>query len=133
VGAANEDGVHNQRFYGGSIHIVTKTGNTFGSPTTIVPAVSGKNSYYPSFAPDSKLLDTSWHRFVFTIAWTASPSPKVTVDYSVDGATFTRQEGTTAKAVSGCTFLLGVTYAGGSPSDFDPMTIDFDDVRVDVD
>jgi hypothetical protein len=53
---AYEDGVNNQRFYGGGIEMVTETSGTFGTPTTIVPAVTGKNRYYPSFAPDSELL-----------------------------------------------------------------------------
>lgn len=56
-GAAYEGGVNNQRFYTGSIHTVTdQGGGTFGSPTEILPAVSGKNRYYPSFSPDNKLL-----------------------------------------------------------------------------
>jgi hypothetical protein len=54
--AAYDDGVNNQRFYGGGIEMVTETSGTFGTPTTIVPAVAGKNRYYPSFAPDSELL-----------------------------------------------------------------------------
>jgi hypothetical protein len=57
AGAPYEDGVNNQRFYGGSIHMVSDQGaGTFGSAATIVPAVAGKNRYYPSFAPDSELL-----------------------------------------------------------------------------
>jgi hypothetical protein len=55
-GAAYEGGVNNQRFYEGSIDMVTAQGTTFGSPTTIVPAVAGKNRYYPSFSPDNSLL-----------------------------------------------------------------------------
>ncbi len=57
VGAVSTaDGVNNQRFFTGSINMVTKQGNTFGTPTTIVPAQAGKNRYYPSFAPDGALL-----------------------------------------------------------------------------
>jgi hypothetical protein len=56
VGQASEDGVNNQRFYGGSIHTVSQQGTTFGSPTTIVAAQAGRNRYYPSFAPDGALL-----------------------------------------------------------------------------
>jgi hypothetical protein len=56
-GQAYEQGVNNQRFYEGRIDMVTdQGGGTFGSPTTIVPAVAGKNRYYPSFSPDGKLL-----------------------------------------------------------------------------
>lgn len=54
--SAYEGGINNQRFYGGSIQMVSETNGAFGTPTTIVPAVTGKNRYYPSFAPDSELL-----------------------------------------------------------------------------
>jgi hypothetical protein len=50
------DGVNNQRFFGGSIEMVTEQGGTFGAPTQIVPALAGHNRYYPSFAPDGALL-----------------------------------------------------------------------------
>ena len=41
----------------GSIHMVSdQGGGTFGGATEILPAVSGKNRYYPSFSPDNKLL-----------------------------------------------------------------------------
>ena len=50
------DGVNNQRFFGGSIDMVTQQGTTFGTPTELVPAVAGRNRYYPSFAPDGALL-----------------------------------------------------------------------------
>ena len=56
AGQAYESGVNNQRFYQGGIHMVTDQGGTFGAPVEIVPAVAGKNRYYPSFSPDSKLL-----------------------------------------------------------------------------
>lgn len=56
AGQASEEGVNNQRFYAGSIHMVTKSGSTFGAPTQIVPALAGHNRYYPSFAPDGNLL-----------------------------------------------------------------------------
>ncbi len=56
AGQASEEGVNNQRFYGGSIHTVTKQGQAFGAPAEIVPALAGHNRYYPSFAPDSNLL-----------------------------------------------------------------------------
>jgi hypothetical protein len=56
-GQAYEGGVNNQRFYQGRIDMVTDQGNgTFGGVTTILDAVAGKNRYYPSFSPDSKLL-----------------------------------------------------------------------------
>lgn len=56
-GAAYEDGVNNQRFYNGGIHLVTaQASGAFGAPTVIVPAVAGKNHYYPAFSPDGKLL-----------------------------------------------------------------------------
>lgn len=56
-GGAYEGGVNNQRFYQGSISMVSdQGGGTFGGDTTIVPAVSGKNRYYPSFSPDGNLL-----------------------------------------------------------------------------
>ncbi len=55
--APNNEGVNNQRFYGGAIQMVTDPGNgTFGSPTTIVASDATHNRYYPSFAPDSELL-----------------------------------------------------------------------------
>jgi hypothetical protein len=56
-GLPYEQGVNNQRFYMGRIDMVTdQGGGTFGAPTTIVPAVAGKNHYYPSFSPDGRLL-----------------------------------------------------------------------------
>jgi hypothetical protein len=54
--AINEDGVNNQRFYGGGIYTVSDQGGTFGTPTAIVPPQAGRNRYYPSFAPGSDLL-----------------------------------------------------------------------------
>ncbi len=57
VGAPNEDGVNNQRFYTGEIKMVSdQGGGAFGGDTTLVPAEVGKNRYYPSFSPDSKIL-----------------------------------------------------------------------------
>ena len=56
AGQAYEDGVNNQRFYQGAIEMVTDQGGTFGAPVTIVPAQAGRNRYYPSFAPDNKLI-----------------------------------------------------------------------------
>jgi hypothetical protein len=56
AGQASEEGVNNQRFYAGSIQMVSKQGTAWGSPTTIVPALAGHNRYYPSFAPDGALL-----------------------------------------------------------------------------
>jgi Tol biopolymer transport system component len=56
AGAAYEDGVNNQRFYSGSIHIVSDQNGTFGGDVTVVPEVAGKNHYYPSFSPDGKLI-----------------------------------------------------------------------------
>ena len=57
AGQAYEQGANNQRFYQGRIDMVTdQGGGTFGAPTTIVPALAGKNRYYPSFSPDGKLL-----------------------------------------------------------------------------
>jgi hypothetical protein len=55
--APDTSGVNNQRFFGGAIQLVgDQGGGTFGAPVTVVPAAAGKNRYYPSFAPDSKLL-----------------------------------------------------------------------------
>ncbi len=55
--AAYESGANNQRFYGGSINMVTDGGTgTFGTPTAIVPATASRNRYYPSFSPDGELL-----------------------------------------------------------------------------
>jgi Tol biopolymer transport system component len=55
--AAYESGVNNQRFYGGGIDMVSDQGNgSFGAGTTIVPAMAGRNRYYPSFSPDGELL-----------------------------------------------------------------------------
>ena len=49
--------MNNQRFYSGRIDMVSDQGNgTFGAPVTVVDAATGKNRYYPSFSPDSKLL-----------------------------------------------------------------------------
>jgi hypothetical protein len=45
-----------QRFGGGAIELVTQTGTTWGAPTEIVPAASGKNHYYPTFSPDNNFL-----------------------------------------------------------------------------
>jgi hypothetical protein len=57
AGQAYEQGVNNQRFYEGGIHMVSdQGGGAFGSPVTIVPAAPGKNRYYPSFSPDGELL-----------------------------------------------------------------------------
>ncbi|MEJ7597853.1 MAG: hypothetical protein WKG01_08100 [Kofleriaceae bacterium] len=57
AGQAYEDGVNNQRFYQGSIQMVSdQGGGTFGAPVTIVPALAGRNRYYPSFSPDTKLI-----------------------------------------------------------------------------
>jgi hypothetical protein len=56
-GQAYEDGVNNQRFYQGSIQMVTdQGGGAFGAPVTLVPNQAGKNRYYPSFAPDNALV-----------------------------------------------------------------------------
>jgi Tol biopolymer transport system component len=56
-GQAYESGVNNQRFYQGGIQMVTaQGGGPFGAPVDIVPAVPGKNRYYPSFSPDSQML-----------------------------------------------------------------------------
>jgi hypothetical protein len=56
AGEASEEGVNNQRFYGGSIHMVEQQGSSFGAPTALVPAEAGRNRYYPSFSPDGALL-----------------------------------------------------------------------------
>ncbi len=57
AGQASEEGVNNQRFYSGSIHMVSdQGGGTFGGDITVVPAATGKNRYYPSFSPDGALL-----------------------------------------------------------------------------
>jgi hypothetical protein len=56
-GQAYETGVNNQRFYAGGIQVVSdQGGGSFGAPVDIAPAVAGKNRYYPSFSPDSKLI-----------------------------------------------------------------------------
>lgn len=56
-GQAFEDGVNNQRFYQGSIQMVTdQGGGTFGAPVTLLPSQAGRNRYYPSFGPDGALL-----------------------------------------------------------------------------
>jgi hypothetical protein len=47
----------NQRSFKGSIRMVkAQAGDTWSSPTTVVPAVSGKNRYYPAIAPDNSFL-----------------------------------------------------------------------------
>jgi len=57
AGQASEEGVNNQRFYLGSIHVVSEQGNgTFGGDITVVPQAANKNRYYPSFSPDGLLL-----------------------------------------------------------------------------
>ena len=46
----------NQRFFHGSLQLVTKSGANWSSPSELLPAASGKNRYYPAFAPDSSFL-----------------------------------------------------------------------------
>ena len=47
----------NQRSFKGSIRMVkAQAGGTWSSPTTVVPAVSGRNRYYPAIAPDNGFL-----------------------------------------------------------------------------
>ena len=56
VGQALAEGANNQRFYNGGIHTLSYQGGAVGAPVEIVPAVAGKNRYYPAFSPDSSLL-----------------------------------------------------------------------------
>jgi hypothetical protein len=46
----------NQRFGQGSIQLVTRTATGWGAPVTLVPAVAGKNRYYPALSPDNSFL-----------------------------------------------------------------------------
>ncbi len=56
-GARLAQEANNQRFYSGRIDTVTdQGGGTFGGATTVVPAVAGKNRYYPGFSPGGELL-----------------------------------------------------------------------------
>jgi hypothetical protein len=52
VGIANT----NQEMYKGAIEIVQQTGGSWGAPVEIVPAVDGKNHYYPAISPDNGFL-----------------------------------------------------------------------------
>jgi hypothetical protein len=57
AGQASEEGVNNQRFYFGSIHMVSDSGgDNFGNDITIVPQATDKNRYYPAFSPDGNLI-----------------------------------------------------------------------------
>ena len=46
----------NQRFGQGSIQMVNRTDTGWSAPVTLVPAVAGKNRYYPAFSPDNTFL-----------------------------------------------------------------------------
>ncbi|MGZ3461714.1 MAG: TolB family protein, partial [Archangium sp.] len=52
VGVANT----NQRFGKGAIQMVSRTSAGWSAPVTLVPAVDGKNRYYPAFSPDNAFL-----------------------------------------------------------------------------
>ncbi len=45
-----------QRMSKGAIELVTQTGGSWSAPVELVPALAGKNRYYPAFAPDSSFL-----------------------------------------------------------------------------
>jgi len=55
IGASSSD-VTLQRMHRGEIQMVTKTGSTWSSPATLVPAVTGENRFYPAFSPDAKII-----------------------------------------------------------------------------
>jgi len=47
----------NQRSFKGSIRMVkAQAGDTWSAPVTVVPAVSGRNRYYPAISPDNGFL-----------------------------------------------------------------------------
>ncbi|WP_309893346.1 hypothetical protein [Archangium sp.] len=46
----------NQRFGRGSIQMVSQSSTGWSAPVTLVPAVDGKNRYYPAFSPDNTFL-----------------------------------------------------------------------------
>jgi WD40 repeat protein len=46
----------NQRFGRGSIQMVSQSATGWSAPVTLVPAVDGKNRYYPAFSPDNTFL-----------------------------------------------------------------------------
>ncbi|HLM45584.1 MAG TPA: hypothetical protein VK458_17050, partial [Myxococcaceae bacterium] len=45
-----------QRFGKGSLQMVSQSGTGWSAPVTLVPAVDGKNRYYPAFSPDNTFL-----------------------------------------------------------------------------
>lgn len=51
-------GIHNtlQMGYYGEIRSVAKTGGAWGTPIVLAPRTPGRNRYYPTYAPDGKLL-----------------------------------------------------------------------------
>ncbi|HEX8440145.1 hypothetical protein [Archangium sp.] len=46
----------NQRFGKGAIQMVNRTSAGWSAPVTLVPAVEGKNRYYPALSPDNTFL-----------------------------------------------------------------------------
>jgi hypothetical protein len=46
----------NQRFGKGSLQMVSQSSTGWSAPVTLVPAVDGKNRYYPAFSPDNTFL-----------------------------------------------------------------------------
>jgi hypothetical protein len=54
----------NQRSYRGAIEMVTESGGAWLGPELVVPAVSGRNRYYPAFSPDGEFI-------VFNESWCA--------------------------------------------------------------
>ncbi len=46
----------NQKFFQGSLQMVTRTAGAWSAPTELLPLAPGKNRYYPAFAPDSNFL-----------------------------------------------------------------------------
>jgi hypothetical protein len=45
-----------QRMHRGAIQMVTLNGTTWSAASTLVPATTGENHYYPAFSPDSKIV-----------------------------------------------------------------------------
>lgn len=59
--ALSHVGIHNtsQRPLNCGIDVLTQNGTSWNAPQTVVPIVSGKNRYNPSFAPDSSFVTFS--------------------------------------------------------------------------
>lgn len=57
TGKAYDGGANNQRFFRGGVQMVADAGGgAWGSPIDLVAGQAGVNSYYPSFAPDGRLI-----------------------------------------------------------------------------